>query len=101
MKLIKFGALALAAICGVGAAFSSAKSSAKRVLPFMYYAQQTSTGWHWVQTKPGAPLSCLSLANTSCTITTTVAPASIASFDNTYLPGRTKNPISPTNTVYR
>jgi hypothetical protein len=100
MKLIKFGALALAAVCGVGAAFTSAKSSAKRVLPFTYHAQASGSGFIWV-TQPAAGLVCEEVNGASCTITTTVAPASIASYNNTYLPGRTKNPSTPTNRLYQ
>jgi hypothetical protein len=101
MKKLKKIGLILVAIASSGLAYKQTNAKAKRVLPFTYYALRTGSSWVWVTSKPGPPYSCLVFPGTSCTVTTTISPATIAIYNGTYLPGRSKNPVSPTNMVYQ
>jgi hypothetical protein len=69
MHKIRMGLIALAAVSGIGSAFAfnhHAKHSG-----VTYYAKSNGSGFQWVTSRPGAPMSCKPGGDAACTITST------------------------------
>lgn len=67
---------------------------------YRYYAVRAGTGWIWLTGVPKGIIYSAPFPGTSCTVTTTVTPASLAQYQGTYFPDRKKVPETPTNFVY-
>jgi hypothetical protein len=67
---------------------------------YRYYAVRTGMEWVWLTSAPKGIIYSIPFPGASCTVTTTVAPASLGDYQGTYFPGRKKEPAKPTNFVY-
>jgi hypothetical protein len=110
MKKVSMSVLALAAfVAAVGTAYATnhkATTHNGRVI-YTYYAHRTGlsgTNFVWQQGLPTTSCGSVASIQASCTITTTVAPATIANYNNKYpslqTPARSVSPAAPTNKAF-